>query len=226
MRASHMSFTLSKLKPVACAVLLSCTILPAGLSAETLVSPAHAQVQQPAIDLDTALQYYKLNQWMPALLGFQMLADNGDPVAQAHIGIMYRQGLGIEKNLAEAQRWLKMGADNGNALAQHELGWMYARAEITDKRDFESAVRYWKAAAEGGRSSAQLDLAVMYWRGEGVPKDIVMAYTWLKLADQDKDLAGMVETNMIGLRKQMSPEQIEEADKLARGLMEEIEQRS
>lgn len=216
------SKAVAKLKLSVCAVLMACAILSVG----AFSLQAQEQVQGSAMDLDTALQYYKLNQWIPALLGFQVLADGGDPIAQAHIGLMYRQGTGIEKDFTEAERWLQMGADNGNAMAQHELGWMYARAEITEKRDFKSAVKYWKAAAEGGRSSAQLDLAVMYWRGEGTPKDMVMAYTWLKLADQNKELAGMVETNMIGLRNQMSPEQIEAAENLARGLMVEIDQKS
>lgn len=222
MRAFYMLVIPAKLKSLVCVASMVGVIVFAGAYS----FQAQAQVQEQAIDLDTALQYYKLNQWLPALLGFQVLADGGNPVAQAHIGIMYRQGLGIDRNLREAERWLKMASDNGNALAQHELGWMYARAEITDKRDFESAVKYWKEAAEGGRSSAQLDLAVMYWRGEGAPKDLVMAYTWLKLAAQNKDLTHMVETNMIGLSEQMSPEQIEAGDKLASGLMAEIEQKS
>lgn len=195
---------------------------------QMFASPAVAQEQiiEQTIDLNTAIEFYQLNQWVPALLGFQVLADAGDPVAQAYTGVMYREGLGIEKNLEEAKRWLTLGAKNGNTWAQHQLGWMYARAEITEFRDFQTAVKYWKAAAEGGHSSAQLDLAVMYWRGEGTPKDMVMAYTWLTLAGQDEELSGMVETNITGLRQQMSSEQIEAAEKLARGLTEEIEQKS
>lgn len=176
---------------------------------------AQEQIQEQAIDLETAIGYYNLNEWLPALLGFQVLADGGDPVAQAYIGVMYREGLGIKKDFEEAEKWLTMGAKNGNAWAQHQLGWMYARAEITDDRDFESAVKLWQEAAEGGNTGAQVDLAVMYWRGEGAPKNMVMAYVWLKLAERDKDVAGMADVNMTGLKQQMSPEQIKAAEELA-----------
>lgn len=198
------------------AVALNYGLVPRDVSAQD-------RLQEQAMDLETAIRYFELNQWVPALLGFQVLADAGDPVAQAYTGVMYREGYGIEKNSKEAQRWLTLGAENGNAWAQHQLGWMYARAEITDDRDFASAVRYWKAAAEGGRSRAQLDLAVMYWRGEGTPKDLVMAYTWLKLAARDDEVANLSAANMNGLKKQMSPEQIDEAEKLAKDLMAEVE---
>lgn len=187
---------------------------------------AQEQTHAQTIDLETAIQYYTLNQWMPALASFQALAEAGDPVAQGYLGSMYRDGLGVARDVESAERWLRVGAQNGNPHAHHQLGWMYARAEITENRDFKSAVKHWKAAAEGGNANAQLDLGVMYWRGEGAPKDMIMAYTWLKLAEQDKDLSGMIETNLVGLRKQMSPEQIEAAEKLARDLKVEMDQRS
>ena len=159
---------------------LVCLLLPV-LLMSALAQPAKA------IDLETAIWYFERNQWVPAFLDFQILAAEGDPVAATYMGRMFRRGWGVQKNLEEAEKWLRVGADGGVAMAHHRLGWMYARGEIGGTRDNINAVKHWKAAAEGGNPRAQLDLGVVYWRGEGVSQDLVLAYTWLSLASENED---------------------------------------
>ena len=179
------------------------------------VSPAQA------IDFDTAFEYFNQKQWLPAFLDFQILAAEGDARAQAYLGMMYRRGYGVVTDYTEAERWLRAGAEQGNAMANHRLGWMYARGEISGQADHTAAVKHWKVAAEGGNHQAQMDLGVMYWRGEGVPQDLVMAYTWLELASEDPELSA-AKSNQDNLVKSMSAEQVAQAKELAVALRNDM----
>lgn len=49
-------------------------------------------------------------------------ANQGDAEAQFAIGYGYAQGLGVQKDLAEAARWWRKAADQGNPAAQFNLG--------------------------------------------------------------------------------------------------------
>jgi TPR repeat protein len=174
-----------------------------------------------AADFQTALAFYNDKQWLPAFLDFQILAVEGDARAQGYLGMMYRRGLGVATDYAEAEKWLRAGAEQGNALANHRLGWMYARGEIAGQADFTTAVTHWKAAAEGGNHQAQMDLGVMYWRGEGIPQDLVMAYSWLELASEDPELSA-AKSNQDNLVKSMSAEQVAQAKELAVALRNDM----
>ena len=45
-------------------------------------------------------------------------AKQGDAEAQYNLGVCYRNGYGVEKNPAEAVKWLRKAADQGDAQAQ------------------------------------------------------------------------------------------------------------
>ena len=194
-------------------------LLGAGLVVPFAIRPAQA------IDLETALWYFERKQWVPAFLDLQILAVEGDPIAATYMGRMFRQGWGVEKNHQEAEKWLGIGADGGVPMAHHRLGWMYARGEVKGGRNQINAVKHWKMAAEGGVSQAQQDLAVMYWNGAGVPKDLILAYTWLSLAARDGGLES-AKQNLNTLEKRMSIKDIEQAKSLAKQLGEEIKSES
>ncbi len=189
-----------------------------------LVGPLHIGSAR-AIDLETAIWYYERNQWVPAFLDFQILAAEGDPVAKTYMGRMFRRGWGVEKNLVEAERWLREGAEGGVPIAHHRRGWMYARGEIGDTRDNVNAVKHWKIAAESGLSLAQMDLGVMYWNGVGVQKDLILAYTWLSLASQDEELLS-AKQNLDNLAEQMTQPDITQAKSLAEQIEAEINSKS
>jgi len=70
-------------------------------------------------------------------------------------------------------------------------------------------VKWFRKAAKQGDAPAQFTLGFAYMAGEGVPKDYVQAYMWLKLA-----VAGGFEkaTEICdGLNRLMTPAQISEA---------------
>ena len=45
----------------------------------------------------------------------------GDPDAQLFLGQRYQEGNGIDQNIQEAMRWLKLSAEQGNVYAPHIL---------------------------------------------------------------------------------------------------------
>ena len=85
-------------------------------------------------------------------------------------------------------------------------------------QDHAKALRWFLLAAEQGSTAAMFSLGVNYRGGDGVPQDDVQAYMWFNL------LAGRTNgferddgiRNLDLLAPQMTPEQIAEAERLAR----------
>jgi TPR repeat protein len=75
-------------------------------------------------------------------------------------------------------------------------------------------VYYLRLAANQGNDLAQRRLGQMYERGEGVQQDYVKAYMWYSLGTANGVEAGARLRD--ALAKQMDPDQIAEAQKLAR----------
>jgi TPR repeat protein len=51
-----------------------------------------------------------------------------------------------------------------------------------------NALNWYTKAAEQSNAAAQFNLAVMYAKGEGTPRDLVLAYQWMLIA-QDRGQA-------------------------------------
>jgi len=124
-----------------------------------------------------------------ALKEFQVLADQGVPAAQAALGQMYLQGLGVPQDYATAAKWLTPAATNGSAAAQAQLSTLYLLGMGVPKDEKQAA--YWtKRAADHGVKRSQVDLAAMYYQGVGVPKDMGQAYFYADLAARQGDADG------------------------------------
>ena len=70
-------------------------------------------------------------------------------------------------------------------------------------------------AAEQGYALAQVNLGLLYANGQGVPQDYVQAHMWVNLAGAQMVVPGAI-NRRDKLEKEMSPEQIAEAQRLAR----------
>jgi len=83
-----------------------------------------------------------------------------------------------------------------------------------ERGDYETALKEFRPLAEQGHAQAQVNLGIIYSQGRGVPKDSVQAYRWYTLAaGQGDDLAGKFKNH---LEKSMTPDQIAQAQRLAR----------
>jgi len=108
-------------------------------------------------------------------------ATRGDTDAQLSLAFRYRDGKGVEKDLAEAMRWAHLAADKGNAVAMDFVGWMYFRGAHV-RRNPTVAAGYFKAAADRSAAAAW-NLGQCYFAAQGVEQDIPKALeAWKKAA--------------------------------------------
>lgn len=176
------------------------------LSIVCLTAPAWA-------DFKTGMDAYQRGDYATALGKWQPLAEQGQAIAQYQLGLLYANGKGVTKDDAKARQWYEKAAIQGHTEAQVNLGvlLMYARG---GQQDYKMAVYYLRLAANQGNDLAQRRLGQMYERGEGVQQDYVKAYMWYSLGSANGVEAGARLRE--ALAKKMDPDQIAEAQKLAR----------
>jgi len=129
-------------------------------------------------------------------------AEAGDSGAQAQLGRIYREGLGVKADLKEARRWYEKAAAQKHPEAARVLGEMNFKGE-GGKKDKKKAAELWRTAESGGDPYASILLADQMFleitngkppgpgkfafRG-GIPvEDIDTAIEWYKDA-QKRDL--------------------------------------
>ncbi|MBL7645466.1 MAG: SEL1-like repeat protein [Candidatus Hydrogenedentes bacterium] len=113
----------------------------------------------------------------------------GATKAQYRLGVRYEQGLGVERNEAEAIRWLTRAAEDGHAGAQHHLGQMHAEGRGV-LQDFGMALRWYRMAALHGNARAECEIGKMYLQGIGVAQDEGEALQWFGQAAEKEDALG------------------------------------
>lgn len=144
---------------------------------------------------------------------FGKRCDPEDAQMQFDLGVMYETGRGTPQDYRKAALWYRKAAEQGHADAQNSLGWMYENGKGVPQ-DYSEAVRLYREAAEQGNADAQFNLGVMYYNGRGVVRDLVQSHMWFSLSEG----AGGAEAsnNRKSVEAEMTPDQIEEAQKLAR----------
>ncbi|NBQ76580.1 MAG: sel1 repeat family protein [Acetobacteraceae bacterium] len=120
------------------------------------------------------------------------------------------------KDYSTALAKFRSAALQGSATAQYNIGFMYSNG-LGVAQDYKEAVRWWRMAALQGFDHAQRDLGAMYWNGQGIAQDYVIAHMWFNIAATDGDKMS-VENRDIAARK-MTPQQIEQAQRMARECM-------
>jgi len=164
-------------------------------------------------DFNAGEDAYHRGDYATALHEWQPLAEQGQAVAQYQLGLLYANGQGVTKDDAKARQWYEKAAVQGHVEAQANLGvlLMYARG---GQQDYKMAVYYLRLSANQGNDLAQRRLGQMYERGDGVQQDYVKAYMWYSLGAAKGGEAGARLRD--ALAKKMDPDQIAEAQKLAR----------
>ncbi len=166
-----------------------------------------------AADFSAGYKAYQRGDYSTALQIFRQLADQGNARAQFSLGVMYNKGQGVTQDYAEAMRWYREAAEQDYVLAQYNLGLMYSKGQGVP-RDYTEAAGWYRKAAEQGYSAGQTRLGDMYVLGQGVAMDYVQAHIWFNLAAARGQKIARINRNR--LAKQMTPEQIAEARRLAR----------
>jgi TPR repeat protein len=167
---------------------------------------------------------------------FLQQAESGDSNAQYKLGLKYWTDATVDEmmkengipptnpvgrhNYFDAVGWFRKAAEHGNEKAQDSLGEAYRDGKGTTQ-DYAVALKWFNKAVHAGMGSAEYDLGMLFENGWGVPKNYVTAQMWYILAalppaDQETVDRTIVAKNRDRLATKMTPEQIAEAQKLAR----------
>jgi TPR repeat protein len=163
-------------------------------------------------DFQAGMTAYDGEDYATAMREWQPLAEQGDALAQYHVGLLYHKGRGVPQDDVQARKWYANAAAQGQTKAQFSLGTLYFNGEGGPK-DYQQALRWFRLLANQGEAVAQTKLGIMYDDGEGVPKDKVQAYMWISLAATNGDKSAPMLRDI--LAKGMTPAQITKAKKLA-----------
>lgn len=104
----------------------------------------------------------------------ELSADNFE-YAEYRLGKVYYQGGEASQDISKAVYHLERAFAVGNQFAAYQLGKIY----LNKLQDTDKAVFYLKAAAEEGNPYAQYQLGKLYLYGNGVEKDVALAYEYL-----------------------------------------------
>ncbi len=104
-------------------------------------------------------------------------------------------------------------ADQGDAVAQYNLGVLYEKGQGAPQ-DYAQARQWYEKAAAQEHAKAQSNIGLLYAKGHGVPRNVVQAHKWYNLAGANGYNRGVELRDAVA--KQMTPAQIDKAQKLAR----------
>jgi tetratricopeptide (TPR) repeat protein len=114
---------------------------------------------------DSAKRYDKALEW------YMKGARQGCEVCEYNLGIYYKYGQGVEKNIDTALEWFTKSAEKGFAKGQYEAGRIHY-----DKERHDSAFQWFTISALQGNTAAIANLGECYEKGEGVKKDFPEAF--------------------------------------------------
>jgi TPR repeat protein len=157
---------------------------------------------------------YNARNYALALKEVAPLAKAGNADAQHLLGLMYYMGRGVAQDYKQAFAWHQKAALQGKADAQYVIGAMYYKGNAVPQ-DQKQALYWFRKAAEQGHPEAQYALGLLYrYHVAGMPQDVVLAYMlWnLSAANGHANAANQ----RAAVARQMSQEQIEEAQALSR----------
>lgn len=113
---------------------------------------------------------------------------------------------------------LKPEAEAGNAIAQVYVAGIYQYG-LVSAINYAEAFRWYELAARQDNVDGQIGLGVLYSLGQGVEKDQVEAYKWLRIA-ADRLPQGSDRSRIIGaldaIAESMTKDAVEEAKRLAK----------
>jgi TPR repeat protein len=156
--------------------------------------------------------YFQRADFGHALASWRPLADQGNPIAQNNLGIMYLDGKGVAQSTSEAVRYLSLSAAAGSSLGQNNLGGLYRDCKGVP-RDYVRAAKWFSASAAQGNSAGMYNLGLMYDLGQGMRAESFHAFMWYALAAEQGNIPNAA-AHRDALWRRMTPAAQNEARKL------------
>jgi TPR repeat protein len=138
-------------------------------------------------------------------------AERGSAAAMAQLGLMYREGQGVTRDVVEAARLMRLAAERGSSMGQLYLGGMYLEGEGV-AADPVQARAWMEAAANQDDPVALFTLAQMYISGMGVEVDTA---TGFELLSRSAALGDSNALRTLGLELLRNPDRLDPARAVA-----------
>lgn len=134
--------------------------------------------------------------WAKVYQECQSDAASGEKNCQSHLGFLYKNGYGVEKNLPLSVEFLKKCAVQQQMYCEEMLGDSLKNG-MGVRTDYAEALRLFKLSSAKGNPWAFNNLGNMYLAGQGVPKDPASAAQYFRSA---ADLGnGSAQSNLANL---------------------------
>lgn len=166
-------------------------------------------------DFGEGLARFERGDYQGALKSWAPLALKGDADSLFNLGQMYRFGYGVDKDKLRAKIFYNEAAERGHPAAERILAADLFYADPAE-RDLDRAVQLFWSSALKGDAPSQYMLATLYYSGEAVQRNMVQAWAWMKLADENgyEDAKGGIENIAV----ELSDDQLAQARALAKSL--------
>jgi TPR repeat protein len=99
---------------------------------------------------------------------------------------LFLDGLGCERDPAQAIHWYRKSAEQGLAIAQYNLAKRYYAGDGIDQ-DYAQARKWFEKAAAQGETWASCELGTMHRFGQGVPSNLLAAAEYHLIAAETGD---------------------------------------
>ena len=144
-----------------------------------------------ADDYAKAFEALERGNYETAVYYLSFFASNGDSVAQYNMAILYRDGLGVEKNPKVALSWLYLAAQQRHMLSN------FAIAKLMETHPYlagrkKGRLHFLKEAAFLGHAIAPLEIGNFYYMRRKTEYDLVRAMVWW-IVSSDRNAPGAVE---------------------------------
>lgn len=164
------------------------------IKSETVMTSPTGMAQVPDRDkvFKKAVEYDKNHDLLKAFTWYREAAEQGLVAAQLRLAEMFYFGEGVPQDSETAEKWYRKAAEQGNMVAQYGLGQIYY-----DVDEFLQAKQWFSKSAAQGYPNAKKKLGMMYYKGQGVPRQLSVAFQWFKqaaeqgVADAQNNLALM-----------------------------------
>ena len=134
--------------------------------------------------------FEEIEDYRSAIRWTEKKAKIGDADAMWWIGVKYRDGEGVEKNLKKAFEWFLKSAMAGHDGGMWWLGDCYRNGEGTEE-NVEEAIKWYEKSASLGNAYAMCRLGRAYDEGIGVPENPVLGAEWYRKAAEKGSVQGM-----------------------------------
>jgi uncharacterized protein len=137
-----------------------------------------------------------------AAASYKEAAVLGLAAAQVRYGFALLHGRGVERDVFNAETWLRRAALAGDAQAAAVVGYLYAR-DGDLPANYAEAAMWLRRAAEAGHVGAARTLGRMLMLGTGIAKDVSEAARWLHLAAGNGDATARADLILLTLTRQV-----------------------